>query len=1290
VAAIPPDIRKTLVRTIAAGAAAALLAPAAIWIVARERTGADNRAALARVQSDVQSRVSSGETLLAGLTSRAASDLVLIRSAQRDPASAQQLFDRLAAALPADAEATTGVTIYDVTAAPLAWAGRVVDLPRAQLDASPVVFMASDALGPRLVRVVPILDTARGASPQPVGFAVAETLLPAIEESQGTPLSITPAVAGASSAGAPSGTDTFSIRAANSSVLATARTSPAELSAARGRWRRAGQGAALAVLALTLIACVAPLVEIRRRMRGSGVMAGTTVALFGVVAFTRGVVGAALGAAVPPNAREPYLLIANALTLAAVVWLALDLAERRRLTRTRLRLTSGAVAVVWAAVVYFSAGAVDAAIIWAYENFLRRFVNAAGLDLLHFSLHPLGAGRAAISFALVLLHAGVIWTGALVFRVAALSRRQPRRAAARTVALAACGAGLAAGAFGASRVWGAAPLVPIAVAIVATIACAAALSRPRGAFRRASQTARLGLLYLAIVIPALALYPTLVTYVTAAKERVVAGTFAPEAINLREDMRRQSDRAVDQIDAMTDLAVLVSAQSEAARPTTDQAFSVWSGTALAEHRTTSAIELYSSNGRILSRFALNIPEYTSSLHIAPSCRWTTFEEVTSFAASDRHVLRATRGICTPQGMVGTIVVRVMLDYRTLPFISSQRPYIDPFAPEAQDAETTLGRDIEFTVYGWSRAPLYTFGGGVWPFLPETFDSLVSDRDPQWATVVRDDGRAYRIYYVSDRGGIYALGYPVITLFGHLLNVAELVLLTGILWALLLVGATLFNALTSRTPASGRALLREVRSSFYRKLWLAFVGAAIVPVLILAVSARTYFANQFSASVKDDAVRTATVAQRLVEDYAALQPRQAGTLEALDDQVMILVSQAIDQDVNLFDPKRLQATSQPDLFTAGVLPRRTPDDVYRAIVLNRLPTFVGEEAVGRASYLLAAARVRAGQREGIVTVPLTLRAQEADQQIDNLDRQVLFGFVLFVMLGAGIGYWMAERIADPVNRLTRATRRIARGDLDARIAATSSDELRRLVEDFNHMAADLKRQRAELERTQRIEAWADMARQVAHDIKNPLTPIQLSAEHARRVNDDRGRPLSPVLDECVTAILTQVKLLRQISVEFSNFASSPTPRPEPTILPPVIEEAINPYRAGLSGRVTVNVWAEPNLPAVSIDRTLFSRALTNLVENALFAMPGGGTLTVSTRRQAVNGRLSLVVAVSDTGAGMDKDALARLFEPYFSTKATGTGLGLTIAKRNVELSGGTIQVESERGIGTTVTIMLPIG
>src|SRR6185436_16630482 len=131
--------------------------------------------------------------------------------------------------------------------------------------------------------------------------------------------------------------------------------------------------------------------------------------------------------------------------------------------------------------------------------------------------------------------------------------------------------------------------------------------------------------------------------------------------------------------------------------------------------------------------------------------------------------------------------------------------------------------------------------------------------------------------------------------------------------------------------------------------------------------------------------------------------------------------------------------------------------------------------------------------------------------------------------------------------------------DAQIAVRSSDELRRLVDAFNSMAAELKAQRVQLERTHRLEAWAEMARQVAHEIKNPLTPIQLSAEHLRRVHADRGEPMGDVLEGCVNSILGQVKLLRQISAEFSSFASSPPARPAPVDVPELINDVIDPYR-----------------------------------------------------------------------------------------------------------------------------------
>jgi len=135
---------------------------------------------------------------------------------------------------------------------------------------------------------------------------------------------------------------------------------------------------------------------------------------------------------------------------------------------------------------------------------------------------------------------------------------------------------------------------------------------------------------------------------------------------------------------------------------------------------------------------------------------------------------------------------------------------------------------------------------------------------------------------------------------------------------------------------------------------------------------------------------------------------------------------------------------------------------------------------------------------------------------------------------------------------------------------------------------------------------------------------------------------------------------------------------------LVAGVVDPYRTGLTGRIEIENRVGPPLPLVVIDPTLITRALANMVENALHAMPGQGRLTLDA--QVVDRRVLLLVR--DTGVGMDAEALSRVFEPYFSTKTTGTGLGLPIARRNVELSGGTIEVESEKGAGTTVRVTLP--
>src|SRR5689334_1689532 len=528
-------------------------------------------------------------------------------------------------------------------------------------------------------------------------------------------------------------------------------------------------------------------------------------------------------------------------------------------------------------------------------------------------------------------------------------------------------------------------------------------------------------------------------------------------------------------------------------------------------------------------------------------------------------------------------------------------------------------------------PLYASASTAWRLDETTFAKLVSSRTPVWARLDGEDQR-YDVYLLSDRGGIYGLGFPVVTLLGHMMNLAELTVIAAVTFLAALLLTAIFSTVGRRTT-SARKLLREVRASFYRKLFLAFSAATVVPVVALAVVTSNYVADQLRANVEQEAVRTASAAQRVVEDLVAPRAAQQGI--GIDDNLMVWVSRLIGQDVNIFSGPRLLATSERNLFASGVIPVRTPSDVYVALQLQNEAATVTSEQVGTAQpFLVAGTHMSVPQINALLTVPLASRAQEIERQIDTLDRRVLLAALLFILAGAGIGYSMAERIADPVNRLTHATRRIASGQLDTRLAATSSDELGRLVGDFNHMAHDLEQQRTEL------EAWAEMARQVAHEIKNPLTPIQLNAEHLRRVSTDRGGPLTPVLDQAVNTILAQVKLLRQIASEFSSFASSPLVHRTPVDTAELLREIVDPYRSALAGHIQFDVDVASDLPPVYIDRTLITRSLTNIIENALHAMGARGTLAILASLAEDDVR----IRVSDTGAGMDPDALARAFEP----------------------------------------------
>ena len=1290
-------------RLVALGVATALVVGAAGMALEWWRFGTNDRGAVSRLERYVRDE-------FAEMTARVRTVATAVAAEPEVPASmtgnvedhARALFDAVARARAQalDEAPQVAVTIYDAHGKARAWAGRASDLLSERTTGPAALFVTPSPLGLRLVYIQPLGGgpgdrVGRGSvavehviTPAPPAAVISAAARNYMMPTPIAPVSLRMRFEGA---GDRPRTDSFIIAGPDGAPLLEGSVTPSDLASARHRWRRIVLAAVLATLAATLLLTIGPMLDRRATARTPRRELQLSVGIGLVILAATAVLWLAVVVAWSSPVKWPIALLLTGAAASALAATAASGVLRLRVAFRNARRWPHREPIAFAAV-QLAWGIVLAALLAGFERLLGVALDPAAVDVRHFSLHPWSEARLEVLSGILLWHAAVLWAGSLGCVIAMTPWRTPHRLSRWHLAAAALWTAptVVVAVQAATHGWA----TPGSAIVLGALACTgAALAAPRLTvwYRQTTVASRILTLFMAFLLPALLIYPSVHFFAERSTRHLIATRYAVEAMSHPQDLQDRLREALREIDAMPLLPQLVTGAADAALGSTrtDSAFAIWSQTVLARARLTSDIELYDRKGVLVSRFALNFPEYTGAPPKPPStpgCGWDVFGEAQPFGAQERNMLHAERNVCDNGNPVGAIVVHVVFDYRTLPFISSQSAYVEVFRPQTagSGAEGTPSGEVDITVYGWGLTAIYTSRGSAWPLDEATFARVYQSREPFW-TVLQKENTSYNVYFANDRLFIYALGYARPGVFDHLVRLAELTTLAAAGYVVILIGAALFSRIARERPQTGRALLREIRASFYRKLFLAFVLASIVPVLILALVIRAYFAGLLLDDIRGEASRTAAVAQRVIEESDALLRRGTEGVTPFGDDVMVWISQVIDQDVNIFHGPELAATSERDLFASGLLPTRTPEDVYRAIVLERLPSYVSEDSIGGVPYMLAATPVRAAVPNAILTVPLAFRQQEVEREIDDLDRGLHLGALFFILLGAAIGLSMAERIADPVRRLTRATRRIAQGDFDERIAVRSSDELRRLVDAFNSMAAELKAQRAQLERTHRLEAWAEMARQVAHEIKNPLTPIQLSAEHLQRVHADRGEPLGPVLEGCVDSILGQVRLLRQIAAEFSSFASSPIARPAAVDPVQLVRDVVEPYRAGLEGRIDIQNQVGPGLPPVLVDRTLVTRAIANIVENALHAMPGSGRLllTSSTRDGFVT------IRIADTGLGMDAEALERVFEPYFSTKTTGTGLGLPIARRNIELNGGAIEVESEKGRGTAVTVILPV-
>ena len=290
----------------------------------------------------------------------------------------------------------------------------------------------------------------------------------------------------------------------------------------------------------------------------------------------------------------------------------------------------------------------------------------------------------------------------------------------------------------------------------------------------------------------------------------------------------------------------------------------------------------------------------------------------------------------------------------------------------------------------------------------------------------------------------------------------------------------------------------------------------------------------------------------------------------------------------------------------------------------------------------------------------------------------------ILTGMLMAVWATARVTRPVRRLAESAGQVAAGNWNTTVEVTSHDEVGQLAQAFNRMTHELVEQRQRLLQTERVAAWRELARRLAHELKNPLFPLQITVENMQRARESHPAEFDEVFREGSRTLLAELANLKQIIARFSDFAKMPAPEMQPVNLNALAGETMKLFEAQFAqARVTARAELAPELPTVAADPEQVARALRNLVLNAIDAMPEGGALTVRTMPQGSGARLE----ISDSGKGLSQEECERLFTPYYTTKTHGTGLGLAIVQSVVSDHHGRVSVESQPGKGTTFRIDL---
>ena len=486
----------------------------------------------------------------------------------------------------------------------------------------------------------------------------------------------------------------------------------------------------------------------------------------------------------------------------------------------------------------------------------------------------------------------------------------------------------------------------------------------------------------------------------------------------------------------------------------------------------------------------------------------------------------------------------------------------------------------------------------------------------------------------------------------------------------------------------RHRLQEFSPNFSTKIQLFLNFGILLPLLMVSIAT----AGLVTASYKKDLMETyeqrGEAVQKALEQQ--LSNRLLQNRRQLENRITEIAAIS-ETDINLYDRNgRLLMTSQPLIFEIGLLSKLINPSAFAAISERQALRVLLEEQTSNLSfnaiYLPLRDEMNTGDLVGFIGIPFFDSEKELDLKLIELITTTMNIFTVMFIIFMVLTFFASRTLTVPLRMLADKLKRTSLTGKNEMLAYEGADEIGMLVNEYNRMLLTLEQNKQDLAMQEKEAAWREMARQVAHEIKNPLTPMKLSLQYLQKAIAEKRPNTEQMIEKISHTLITQINILSDIATSFSSFTNMPEPKPEPMDIAAALHKAADLHSDPATAILKKCIQDEEVI--VNADESLMVRTFNNLLLNAIQAVPATRKphIEVSLKKQD---NKEALISIRDNGNGIPEEIRNKVFIPNFSTKYTGSGIGLAVAKRGIENAGGRIWFESEEGKGTTFFIALPL-